>query len=850
MTSTATGWTGGWVAERLGVRLRTTGSPFGIDLEDMVGLALRRNPRRAHLLVSRVLAKHVPTDPRLVRGAALLLGGLVREVLEPGFGLGDEADRALLGTRLRAALDEKPGAAAELRDAAAALVGTSLDGNAAGVDAMVLGYAETATALGHTVAEALGRADYLHSTRRAVDGVALFGGFEEAHSHATSHLLLPSDPELLTRSRPLVLVDDELSTGSTVLNTVAALHALAPRDRYVVATLVDLRSEDDRDRMQAAVAALGASLDVVALVSGTVDLPADALARGADIVAGLTTELSDPAPPLAGGRSGRVEIGWPDGLREGGRHGIGPDDRSAWQRALSELARRLEGVPGRRVLVLGTEELMAAPLYLAEAWADARPDLRVCFSTTTRSPALAVDDPAYALRSALMFGSHDDGVAEGGSGPRFAYNVAGTDGRPRFDEVVLVTDRPGDTAALTGPGGLVEALTHTVPEVRIVVLPVWSPHTFPAPLHGPQFGSYAADEVTWLLKDLSHVRLEAPTAEREAAIQAGTAHYAESLPQEYQPDAEYQQLFHIAVAESAPRIAHAVGIVSEILLAERGPDLVLASLARAGTPVGILIRRWLAATHGIEPHHYTLSIVRGRGIDEVALRYLAAHHRADDVVFVDGWTGKGAIARELSAALAQHLSSTGVRFDDDLAVLADPGLCVRTFGTRDDFLIPSACLNSTVSGLVSRTVLNDTLIGPDDFHGAKFYAELAGGDVSNAYLDAVAEHFTAVHAQVDADWPTVAAGDRKPTWEGWAAVERISEEYGIGQVNLVKPGVGETTRVLLRRVPERVLVRAGAAGELPHVLLLAQQRGVPVEEVPDLPYSCVGLIKPHSGGEG
>ncbi len=55
------------------------------------------------------------------------------------------------------------------------------------------------------------------------------------------------------------------------------------------------------------------------------------------------------------------------------------------------------------------------------------------------------------------------------------------------------------------------------------------------PLYGPSFGSYPAEDVAWLLKDLSHVRLEAPTEEREAAIQAGRAHYAESLPVEYQP---------------------------------------------------------------------------------------------------------------------------------------------------------------------------------------------------------------------------------------------------------------------------------------------------------------------------
>ena len=60
-------------------------------------------------------------------------------------------------------------------------------------------------------------------------------------------------------------------------------------------------------------------------------------------------------------------------------------------------------------------------------------------------------------------------------------------------------------------------------------------------------------------------------------------------------------------------------------------------------------------------------------------------------------------------------------------MLADPGRCAATFGTRDDWLIPSACLNSTVSGLVSRTVLNARLLRPDQYHGAKFYAELAAG---------------------------------------------------------------------------------------------------------------------------
>jgi hypothetical protein len=366
----------------------------------------------------------------------------------------------------------------------------------------------------------------------------------------------------------------------------------------------------------------------------------------------------------------------------------------------------------------------------------------------------------------------------------------------------------------------------------------------PTPLSGPRFGSYRPDEVSWLLTDLSDVELEAPAEEREEAIQSGGAHYAESLPVEYQPSEEYQRLFLDALGRGARRVALGVAVVAELLRAERGPDLVLASLARAGTPVGILLRRW-ASRQGLHWPHVAVSIVRGKGIDEVALRWAAAHHDPSTVVFVDGWTGKGAIVRELSAALA----ALGVGFSDDLAVLADPGRCVRTFGTREDYLVPSACLNSTVSGLVSRTVLNERLLRPGQFHGAKFYAELAPVDLSGRFLDEVTACFDDVAGEVPAAVEAVRAGDRQASFTGWAEVERVSEHYGIGDVNLVKPGVGETTRVLLRRVPWRVLVRPEAElshpDDLAHVRLLADQRGVLVEEVPGLSYSAIGLIHPR-----
>ncbi|MFC7571687.1 cysteine protease StiP domain-containing protein [Klenkia terrae] len=167
------------------------------------------------------------------------------------------------------------------------------------------------------------------------------------------------------------------------------------------------------------------------------------------------------------------------------------------------------------------------------------------------------------------------------------------------------------------------------------------------------------------------------------------------------------------------------------------------------------------------------------------------------------------------------------------------------FGTREDFLIPSACLNSTVSGLVSRTVLRADLVPPGGYHGAKFYRELAPQDVSGRFLDTVSDCFAAV---VDDVARTLAVPvDRTPTWAGWTAVEEVAAGFGITDLNLVKPGVGETTRVLLRRVPWKVLVRPDRTAELAHVLHLARDRGVEVETREGMPFSCIGVIRP--GGE-
>ena len=469
MTEVATGS----VVERLGVRL--SGPADGPDPRVLLGLALRDNPRRAQLLVSRVLGKHIPTEPRLVQAAGLLLGGLVADAVA------GRPPRALPVALLHAAVRGEPGAAAAL------LSGITVSPT----DAVVLGFAETATALGHSVAEALGGADYLHSTRRPVPGFGTAGAFTEEHSHHTEHLLLPSDPGVVAGPRPLVLVDDELSTGQTVVNTIAALHRVAPRGHYVVAALVDLRQHPLTGLPD------GVRVDVVSLTRAGLSLPDDLTERAAalraelrvpcgrtrraaphhaeqaapsdrtDAVAGRPQALPTPAAGWAA-RVALTDLGWPADLPAGGRHGFTAAHHRALTAILPEiaagLARAADVRAGERTLVLGTEELMALPLHLASALVSRQTatPAGVWFSTTTRSPAFVVDEPDYALTSGITFPAHDDPAD--GPGPRHAYNLA-----HGWDHVLVVVDPPAETPALHT--GLLAALAPHTRRVTVVVTP-------------------------------------------------------------------------------------------------------------------------------------------------------------------------------------------------------------------------------------------------------------------------------------------------------------------------------------------------------------------------------------------
>ena len=345
--------------------------------------------------------------------------------------------------------------------------------------------------------------------------------------------------------------------------------------------------------------------------------------------------------------------------------------------------------------------------------------------------------------------------------------------------------------------------------------------------------SYSSDDVTILLQDLKGKVPVLDTKEREKLNQSGV-HYSEMLPIEYVPSNEYLKVYENALKSQGKQTAQAViNLAHKILSTKTSNEIVLVSLARAGTPVGILLKRYLSKYCNCNVTHYTISIIRGKGIDIAAMNYILSKHDAKNIVFVDGWVGKGAI----NSVLADAISKLNIeRLSPELAVLSDPAFETELYGTRDDFLIPSACLNSTVSGLISRTVklkgMTDT-----EYHGAVYYAENKEHDLSNAFLDEIESYFLYLKPNYTDAQPTT-------TSKGIDEVKKIASEFNINDINKIKPGVGETIRVLLRRVPDIILIKPNADPKfIEPIIRLAKEKNVPIKEYPLTGYNTCGIIK-------
>ena len=369
-------------------------------------------------------------------------------------------------------------------------------------------------------------------------------------------------------------------------------------------------------------------------------------------------------------------------------------------------------------------------------------------------------------------------------------------------------------------------------------------------------GSYLASDVTVLLDIVDKDAVaDVPVRQKEALIQSGQRHYSDMLTLEDAPTAMHEQLYQQALEQGTTRTATDIANLAYTLhhtfqqnvTPER--PLVLVSLVRAGLPVGVLLQRALTdidSSYALPSVHYGISIIRDRGLDAVALQMILDAHPNSAIVFVDGWTGKGAIYQELARSLdlfsnPNHPNFTNIFHQGadviPLLTLADPAGVAWLAASEEDWLIPSGLLNSTVSGLISRSLYSEPQSG---LHRSVFYDNLVEVDHSLAFID----HIDTARRALSMP-PQYLQTFKQPRYQTAALIDTLAAEYDISNRNRIKPTIAEATRAILRRDPEHILL---ATADHPDTVLLRhlcseRDINITVLGAKILPYQAITLIK-------
>lgn len=164
--------------------------------KDLVRIAKRENnTKRNYLVVDPLQGKHVPVEP----SKALNLFKSLAEKLQGKY----EGERLLL-----------------------------------------IGFAETATAIGAQAAITLGT-KYIQTTREVIpDARYLF--FSEAHSHATEQKLVKDDIDrVINDIDRIVFIEDEVTTGNTIMNIIKIItKEYQKKIKFAVASLLNGMTEE------------------------------------------------------------------------------------------------------------------------------------------------------------------------------------------------------------------------------------------------------------------------------------------------------------------------------------------------------------------------------------------------------------------------------------------------------------------------------------------------------------------------------------------------------------------------------------------------------------------------------
>lgn len=282
------------------------------------------------------------------------------------------------------------------------------------------------------------QASYIHTTREHIPDLESVVSFVEEHSHAVDHLCYALDTELLSGTEPIILVDDEITTGKTAINTIRDIQSKFPREEYVVVSLLDWRSGSNLQRYSDLEQELGIRIKSLCLLQGNIEVIGSPVfnkdTEQLDREAALECEVVTTYAPDGMERlevssiDSYGEINTAPYMKYSGRFGIVSQDNPGLDQGVKRIAEQLRQLRrGQKALVMGVGEFMYLPMRVAAEMGEG-----IAYQSSTRSPIHPERRPDYGVHSAAAYPSAGDPEIT-----NFIYNVA----PDQYDDIFVLIER-------------------------------------------------------------------------------------------------------------------------------------------------------------------------------------------------------------------------------------------------------------------------------------------------------------------------------------------------------------------------------------------------------------------------
>lgn len=232
--------------------IRIEENELNLTVSDVIAIAATPKRERSFYLLNKLVGNHLEVKPNIIRAVGSIMAGYIYispfdTKLLVEYIKGNEQDEEKVNSEIQKYIEPNE-------------------------NVFVIGLAKSATAIGMATAAAIKGSYYISTTRETSLDIEPLFSFEESHTLITTHKCYLKDKLKLQEAERIIIVEDEITTGNTMINLIKEISPLTRAKTYSIVTILNFSNSYFSERLDDLEKELNIKIEVKQMIKGHLDL--------------------------------------------------------------------------------------------------------------------------------------------------------------------------------------------------------------------------------------------------------------------------------------------------------------------------------------------------------------------------------------------------------------------------------------------------------------------------------------------------------------------------------------------------------------------------------------------------